>query len=324
MTKAFRFYETGGTEVLKWEDVEIDAPGKGEVLIRQAAVGLNYIDVYHRAGLYPLQLPSGIGVEGAGVVEEVGRGVKEFKKGDRVAYMGGPLGAYSEERIMPANRLVKLPKEIDFETAAAIMLQGLTAHMLIRKVYKVNKGDTVLFHAAAGGVGLIACQWLKHLGVKVVGTVGSEEKAKLAKRHGCTWPVNYRKDDFLETVKKVTKGKGVPVVYDSVGKDTFMKSLDCLAPRGMLVVFGNASGPVDNFNLNLLTPRGSLYVTRPTIMNYTSDRDEMVKATRELFKVVKSGAVKVRIGQAYALKDAAQAHKDLEARKTTGSTVLLP
>lgn len=324
MTKAIRIHQTGGPEVLRWEDVELKDPGPGEAQIRHTAIGLNYLDTYHRSGLYPLPLPTGIGSEGAGVVTKLGPGVKDLKVGDRVAYAGGPPGSYAEARVIPAGRLVRVPAGIDDQTAAAMMLKGMTVQYLIRRTYKVKKGDIVLFHAAAGGVGLIACQWLKHLGAKVIGTVSSDEKATLAKKHGCTWPVVYTRDDFVAAVKKLTKGKGVPVVYDGVGRDTFMKSLDCLRPFGLMATFGNASGAVEPLNLGLLAAKGSLYVTRPTLVTYTASREDLLATARDLFRVVKSGAVKIRVDQTYALKDAARAHADLHARKTTGSTVLIP
>ncbi|MCC7015783.1 MAG: quinone oxidoreductase [Rhodospirillales bacterium] len=324
MTKAIRIYQTGGPEVLQWEDVEVGEPGPGQIRIRHTAVGLNYLDTYHRSGVYPLTLPSGIGSEGAGVVTGVGKGVKEFKKGDRVAYASPPPGSYSEERLMPADRVVKIPAGISDRAAAAMMLKGMTARYLIKQTYKVKKGETVLFHAAAGGVGLIACQWLKALGVKVIGTVGSKEKAALAKKHGCAWPVVYTEEDFLEAVKKITKGKGVPVVYDGVGKAVFMKSLDCLSPRGLIANFGNASGVVDPVPPAILAAKGSIYLTRPTLFTHVATRKDLLATANDLFKMVKSGKVKIRIDQEYALRDAARAHADLEARKTTGSTILIP
>jgi len=325
MTKAIRFHKTGGANVLRYEDVEVPKPGRGEALIRHTAIGLNYIDIYVRTGLYPNDgYPSGIGFEGAGVVQAVGRGVKHVKPGDRVAYGQSPLGAYSQQRVMPADLLVKIPKGVDDQTAAAIMLKGMTAQYLIRQTYKVKKGETVLFHAAAGGVGLIACQWMKSLGVNVIGTVGSDEKARLAKRHGCKWVINTAKEDFVKRVREITKGKGVPVVYDGVGKDTFMDSLDCLSPLGLMVSFGNASGAPPEISPLVLTGKGSLFLTRPTLGTFIATRDGLEKCARDLMKVVKSGAVKVRINQTYALKDAAKAHRDLEGRKTTGSTVLIP
>jgi NADPH2:quinone reductase len=325
MTHAIRIHETGGPEVLTWDSVELGAPGPGEVRLEQSAVGLNYIDVYHRTGLYPVpSLPTAIGMEAAGQVESVGEGVNDLKPGDRVAYAAPPVGAYAEARVMPADRLVKLPDGISDLQAAAMMLQGMTVQYLIRRTFRVNKGDTVLFHAAAGGVGLIACQWLKHLGATVIGTVGSEEKAELAQAHGCDHPVNYRTEDFVKTVREITDGAGVPVVYDSVGKDTFEGSLDCLAPLGMFVGFGNASGPVPPFNMGVLAQKGSLFVTRPTLMTYTAKRADLLASANELFDVVLSEAVKIEINQTYPLAQTAQAHRDLEARKTTGSTVLLP
>ena len=324
MAKAIRIHKHGGPEVLQYEDVAVSDPGPGQARIRQTAIGLNFIDTYHRSGLYQLQMPSGIGLEGAGVVEAVGSGVTWVKAGDRVAYAGGPPGAYAEVRLVPADRLVKVPEGISDRTAAAMMLKGLTTQYLIRSTYRVQSGQTVLLHAAAGGVGLIAGQWLKALGVSVIGTVGSEEKAKLAKAHGCEHTIIYTKENFAERVSQITGGKKVPVVYDSVGKDTFMGSLDSLQPRGMLVIFGNGSGPVAAFDLNLLAAKGSLYVTRPTLMTYTAKREDLEAMAAELFDVVKSGKVKIEINQTYALKDAAQAHRDLEGRKTTGSTVLLP
>jgi len=324
MTKAIRFHQTGGPEVLKWEDVEVGEPGPGQIRIRHTAIGLNYLDTYHRSGVYPLPLPSGVGSEGAGVVTAVGKGVKEFKKGDRVAYASPPVGSYAEERLMPADRVVKIPAGISDRTAAAMMLKGMTARYLIKQTYPAKKGKTVLVHAAAGGVGLILCQWLKALGVKTIGTVGTKEKAALAKKHGCTWPVVYTEEDFLEAVKKITKGKGVPAVYDGVGKAVFMKSLDCLSPRGVMATFGNASGVVDPVPVGILAAKGSLYLTRPTLFTHVSTRKDLLTTANDLFKVVKSGKVKIRIDQEYALKDAARAHADLESRKTTGSTILIP
>jgi len=324
MVKAIRIHETGGPEVLKWEDVELAKPGPGEALVRQSAVGLNYIDTYHRSGLYPLPLPAVIGMEGAGIVEAVGEGVSEVSPGDRVAYAAVPAGAYAEARVIPAHRLVAVPEGIDDQHAAAMMLQGMTVQYLIRRTHRVQRGETVLFHAAAGGVGLIACQWLKHLGARVIGTVGSEEKAELARAHGCDHPILYRKENFVDRVKELTDGEGVPVVYDSVGKDTFEGSLDCLRPLGLLVLFGSSSGPVPPFDTALLAAKGSLYITRPTLMTYTAKRDDLVQTANELFEVVTSGAVKIEVNQTYPLRDTAKAHRDLEARKTTGSTVLIP
>ena len=325
MTHAIRFHKTGGPEVLQWEDVSVPQPGPGEALIRHKAVGLNYIDTYHRTGLYPVPLPSGIGLEAAGVVEAVGTGVTEFKPGDRVAYCNGPLGAYAEVKVHPAERLVKVPEGISFEQAASMMLQGLTVQYLLRRMLYVPKaGDTVLWHAAAGGVGLIACQWAKALGINMIGTVSSEEKAKLARDNGCTHTIIYTKEDFQAKVMEITGGKKVPIVYDSVGKDTWGKSLDCLQGRGLMVSFGNSSGAVGPVELGILGAKGSLYVTRPSLMGYVGKRDELVAAAKDLFDMVLSGKVKVGARQSYALKDAAQAHRDLEARKTTGSTVLVP
>jgi NADPH2:quinone reductase len=322
MPKAIMIHEYGGPEVLSWEDVEVGEPKQGEARVRQHAVGLNYIDVYYRTGLYPAPLPTALGQEGAGVVEAVGPGVTEVKPGDRVAYAMGPLGAYSEVRNMPAGRLVILPQAISFEQGAAMMLQGMTAQYLIRRLYKVQKGETVLFHAAAGGVGLIACQWLNALGAIVIGTAGSAEKCALAKAHGATHCIDYRTENFVERVKEIMAGQGVPVVYDSVGKDTFDGSLECLRSFGMMVSFGNSSGPVPPFNLAAL--RGSLFITRPSLGPYTAKRQDLVASASDLFEVVQSGKVRIEINQRYALRDAAQAHRDLEARKTTGSTILVP
>lgn len=325
MAHAIRFHKTGGPEVLQWEEVAVGQPGPAEALVRNKAVGLNYIDTYHRTGLYPMPLPSGIGLEAAGVVEAVGPGVTDLKPGDRVAYCNGPIGAYSELKLHPAERLVKLPEGIGFEQGASMMLQGLTVQYLLRRMLIVPKaGDTVLWHAAAGGVGLIACQWAKALGVNVIGTVSSEEKAKLAKDNGCTHTIIYTKEDFVARVNEITGGKKVPIVYDGVGKDTFTKSLDCLQGRGLMVSFGNASGAVGPTDLGILAAKGSLYVTRPTLMGYVAKRDELLAASRELFDLVLAGKVKINPRQSYALKDAAQAHRDLEGRKTTGSTVLIP
>jgi NADPH2:quinone reductase len=325
MTHAIRLYENGGPEVLKWEAVELGDPGPGQVRVRHGAVGLNFIDVYFRTGLYPLpQVPGGIGLEGAGVIEALGDDVEGLTEGDRVAYAGPPPGAYAEARVMPAAKLVKLPPAISDQQAAAMMLQGLTAQYLIRRTYRVQAGDTVLFHAAAGGVGLIACQWLKHLGATVIGTVGSEAKAELARAHGCDHTILYRSENFVERVREITDGAGVPVAYDSVGKDTFDGSLDCLSPMGTMVLFGAASGPVPPIDPMVLLQKGSLFLTRPTLMTYTAKRSDLEASAAELFDVVGSGAVKIEVNQTYPLAEAAQAHTDLEARKTTGSTVLLP
>jgi NADPH:quinone reductase len=321
MVHAIRFHKTGGPEVLVWEDVEIGKPGPGQARLRQTAVGLNYVDTYFRAGVYPTQLPSGLGTEGAGIVEEIGPGVTDVKVGDRVAYAGGPLGAYAEARLIPADRLIVLPQSISDRQGAAMMLQGLTVQYLIRRTYRVQKGDTILIHAAAGGIGLILCQWAKHLGATVIGTVSSDAKAELAKANGCHHPIVYTREDFVARVKDITGGKLLPVVYDSVGKDTFMKSLDCLRPLGLMVSFGQASGKVEPFDAGILAAKGSLYLTRPTLNTYAAKREDLVAAAKELFDVVGSGAVKITVNQTYALKDAAQAHRDLEGRKTTGSTV---
>ena len=325
MTHAIRIHETGGPEKMIWEEVEVGSPGAGEVRVRHTAVGLNFIDVYQRNGLYPVsEYPAIIGLEGAGIISQVGDDVGEFRPGDRVAYASQPMGAYADQRVMPANKIVKLPDSITFDTAAAMMLQGCTVQYLTRQTYKVKSGDTVLMHAAAGGVGLIACQWLKHLGATIIGTVGNDEKAELAEAHGCDHTILYREEDIAARVRDITDGTGVPVVYDSVGKSTLMASLDSLAPRGLLVSYGNASGPVDNFNLGTLAQKGSLYVTRPTLMTYIAERENMLKMARDLFAVVESGVVKININQRYKLSEAAQAHDDLEGRKTTGSTILEP
>ncbi len=322
MTHAIVVHETGGPEALQWEAVDVGDPGEGEVRLRHTAVGLNYIDVYFRSGLYPAAaMPFTPGFEGAGVIEAVGPGVAGFAEDDRVCYGTSPPGAYAERRIIPASHLVKMPDGIDDRTGAAMMLQGMTVEYLIMKTCPVQAGQTVLFHAAAGGVGLIACQWLKHLGVEVIGTVGSDEKAELAKAHGAAHTINYRSEDFVERVREITEGKGVPYVYDSVGKDTFMGSLDCLAPFGTLATFGNASGPVEPINPAILGPKGSVYVTRPTLFTHASHRPRLEEMAGNLFDVVLSGAVKIEVNQTYPLKDAARAHADLEGRRTTGSTV---
>ncbi len=321
MTHAIRFHKTGGPEVLQWDEVQVGRPGPSEARVRHTAVGLNYVDTYFRSGLYPTALPGSLGAEAAGVVEEVGSGVTDIKAGDRVAYGNSPLGAYSEARVMPADRLVVLPDGISDKQAAAIMLKGMTTQYLIRQIFKVKRGDTILWHAAAGGVGLIACQWAKALGATVIGTVGSDDKAKLAKSHGCEHVIVYTKEDFVERVKEITKGEKVPVVYDSVGKDTFLKSLDCLRPTGLMVSFGQSSGAIGPIDLGILAGKGSLYVTRPTLNTYASKRADMVAMAKDLFDAVLSGAVKIEVNQTYALKDAAKAHADLHDRKTTGSTV---
>ena len=325
MPRAIRIHQTGGPEVMRWEAVEVGAPGPGEIRIRHEAVGLNYIDVYFRTGLYPApSLPFSPGMEGAGVVEAVGEGVDSLVAGDRVAYAAPPVGAYAEVRLMPAEKVVKVPDGIDFRQAAAMMLQGMTVEYLLRRTYPVRSGDTVLFHAAAGGVGLIACQWAKHLGATVIGTVGSDEKAELARAHGCDHPIVYTRENFTERVREITGGAGVPVVYDSVGGDTFEGSLDCLRPRGMLVSFGQSSGKIDPFDIGVLGAKGSLYVTRPTLMTYTASRAELESSAQALFDVVGSGAVRVTVNQTFPLAEAASAHRALESRQTTGSTVLLP
>ena len=324
MPHAVRLYQTGGPDVLRWEGVEVGEPGPGQARVRHTAVGVNFIDTYHRSGLYPLPLPTGLGSEGAGVVEAVGPGVTVVRPGDRVAYAGGPPGSYSEVRVMPVDRLVKVPDGITDQQAAAVMLKGMTVQYLIRRTYPVKPGETVLFHAAAGGVGLIACQWLKALGATVIGTVGSDEKAELAKAHGCDHAIVYTREDFPKRVRELTGGAGVPVVYDAVGRSTFPASLDCLRPLGLFVSFGNASGPVPAFELSLLTQKGSLYATRPTLATYTATRADLEATAQELFDVVRSGAVKVAVNHTYPLKDAVQVHRDLEGRKTTGSVVMLP
>ena len=321
MPHAIRVHETGGPEVLKWEEVEVGDPGPGEVRIHQEAAGLNFIDVYHRTGLYPQAMPFIPGVEGAGVVDGVGADVTDLKPGDRVAY-GGPVGGYAELRLVPADRLVKLPDGVSTEQAAAAMLQGMTAEMLLRRVYSVKSGDTVLVHAAAGGVGLILCQWAKALGATVIGTVGSDEKAELARAHGCDHPIVYTREDFVAEVDRITNGAKIAVVYDGVGRDTFMKSLDCLHRRGMMASFGNASGPVDPFDALLLARKGSLFLTRPTLYDYTLDPADLQQSARALFDVITTGKVKIEVKQRFALKDAADAHRALEGRKTSGSTVL--
>lgn len=321
--KAIRFHKTGGPEVLRLEDMELSPPAKGEVQLRHTAIGLNFIDTYQRSGLYPVPLPSGLGSEAAGVITALGEGVKGFKLGDRVAYGSGALGAYSEARNITANRLVKLPKSISDETAAAMMLKGMTVRYLLRATYKVKRGETILLHAAAGGVGLILSQWAKSLGVKVIGTVGSDAKIAIARAHGCAHVINSSTENVVERVKAITAGKGVPVVYDGVGEATFKISLDCLRPRGMLVCFGNASGAVSPFNILQLAAKGSLYLTRPTLNAYIAEDAEFKKTAADLLDVVKSGKVKIEINQRYTLKDVAQAHRDMESRKTTGSSVLL-
>ena len=324
MTNAIRIHEHGGPDVMKWEAIEVGNPGEKEMRVRHTAVGLNYIDTYHRTGLYKIPLPSVIGREGAGVVEAIGAAVTEFKVGDRVAYASAPIGSYAEARLIAADRVVKIPDSVTDQQAASIMLKGMTAQYLIRRTYAVKPGDTILFHAAAGGVGLILCQWAKHLGATVIGTVGSEEKATLAKANGCDHVINYRNEDFVARVAEITAEKKCAVVYDGVGKDTFLKSLDCVRPRGLVALFGNASGKVEPLDLGVLAAKGSLFVTRPTLDTHVATREDLVATANDLFDVVGRGIVKIEINQTYALKDAAQAHRDLEARKTTGSTVLIP
>jgi NADPH:quinone reductase len=322
MTHAIRFAKPGGPEVLEWQQVKVGKPGQGEVRLRHSAVGLNYVDTYQRSGLYPMPLPSGLGSEAVGLIEEVGPGVTGLKTGDRVAYSGGPLGAYSEARVMPADRLVLVPDGITDQQAAAMMLKGMTAWYLVRRTHPEKHGETILIHAAAGGVGLIVCQWAKHLGATVIGTVGDEEKAALARRHGCDHPILYKREDFVTKVSELTQGRKLPVVYDSVGKDTFYNSLDCLAPLGLMVSFGQSSGAIGPVDIGILAAKGSLFLTRPTLNTYTATREDLLTASRDLFEVVQSGAVKIAVNQTYPLREAARAHRDLQDRKTTGQTVL--
>ena len=321
MAHAIRIHETGGPEVLRWENVDVGEPGPGQVRLRQEAVGLNFIDVYHRTGLYPQTLPFTPGTEGAGIVDAIGPDVANVEPGDRVAY-AGPMGGYSEERLIDADRLVKLPDVISTEQAAGMMLQGMTAQMLLRSVFPIAKGDTILIHAAAGGVGLIMCQWASALGATVIGTVGTEEKAELARAHGCAHPIVYSRQDFVAEVNRITDGEKLPVVYDSVGRDTFMRSLDCLKVRGLMVSFGQSSGSVEPFLPNILAQKGSLYLTRPTLFHYIASRQQLEQSARELFEMVTSGKVRIEVQQRFPLKDAAKAHRALQARKTTGSTIL--
>jgi NADPH2:quinone reductase len=323
MTNAIRIHQYGGPEALVWEAVTVPDPGPGEALVRQSAVGLNFIDIYHRTGLYPVPaLPAVIGLEGAGVIEKVGSGVTDLRPGDRVAYAGGPLGGYAEARVIPAARLVKLPEAISERQAAAMMLQGLTVQYLLRRLRPLQPGETILFHAAAGGCGLIACQWAKHLGARVIGTARGAEKAAIARAHGADEVIDYDQEDLVARVRELTGGKGVPVVYDGIGKDTFARSLDCLATRGMMVSFGNASGTVAPIDIGMLA-KGSYFLSRPALAHYVADRGELVAAAAELFAVVQSGAVRIAVNQTYPLRQAADARRDLENRKTTGSTVLL-
>jgi NADPH:quinone reductase len=324
MTRAIRIHETGGSDVLRLEDVALGDPAAGEALVRHGAIGINFIDTYHRSGLYPLALPATLGMEGAGIVVAVGAGVEEVCPGQRVAYAGGPVGGYAEARLIPAHRLVPLPNDVDDETAAAAMLKGMTAQYLLRQTHEVRPGESILFHAAAGGVGLIACRWAKHLGATVIGTVGNDEKAALAREHGCDHVIVYTREDFVARVKEITGGRGVRVVYDAVGRSTWDGSLDCLQPRGLMVSFGNASGPVPPISPLVLSAKGSLFLTRPTLMAYTSTRAELLACARELFEVLRAGVVAPLIGARYPLADAARAHRDLESRHTTGSLLLLP
>ncbi len=323
MVKAIRIHSTGGPEVLHWDEVDLGAPGAGQALVRHAAIGLNFIDTYHRSGLYPLPLPAILGTEASGVVEAVGKGVRSVRVGDRVAY-AGPAGAYCEARLIAADRLVPLPDGMDDRTAAAVTLKGMTAHMLLRRTHRAKRGETILLHAAAGGLGLLVAQWAKHLGVTVIGAVGSEAKAAAARGHGCDHVVVTSRDDLVARVKEITGGRGVDVVYDSVGRDTWEASLSSLRPLGMAVFCGNASGPVPPVAPSMLAAKGSLFMTRPVLMTYVAARKDLLAAARELFEVVRSGAVKVEVNQSYPLREAAQAHRDLEGRRTTGSTVLLP
>jgi NADPH:quinone reductase len=324
MPKAIRITATGGPEVLRWDDVEVGEPGEGQARVRHTAIGVNFIDTYHRSGLYPISLPSGLGSEAAGVVEAVGSGVTVVCPGDRVAYAGGPPGSYAEARVMPADRLVPIPDGVTDQTAAAVMLKGMTTQYLIRRTYPVKAGETVLFHAAAGGVGLIACQWLKALGATVIGTVGSDEKAEVARAHGCDHVIISTREDIAKRVREITGGTGVPVVYDSVGKDTFISSLDCLRPRGLMVSFGNSSGKVAPFDIGILSQKGSLYLTRPTLATYTATRADLEATAREVFEVIREGKVKVEIRHTYPLAEAERVHRDLEGRRTVGSIVMIP
>ena len=324
MTHAIRLHQAGAPELMQWESIALPPPAAGEVRLRHHAIGLNYIDTYHRSGLYPLPLPSGLGQEGAGVVEAVGEGVSEVAVGDRVAYATSPLGAYAETRNVPADVLVPLPGALSFEQGAAMLMQGLTAQYLLRRTYRVQAGDTILVHAAAGGVGTIMCQWAKALGATVIGTVGSEPKAELARANGCDHPIVYTRENFAQRVRELTGGEGVPVVFDSIGKDTFMDSLACLRPLGLMVSFGNASGAVPPIDIGVLARMGSLFLTRPTLFTYAARRSELLVMASELFDLLAAGTVRVAINQRYALKDAAQAHHDLEGRRTMGSSILLP
>ena len=323
-TNAIRVHKQGGPEEMKWEEVDLPTIKEGEVLIKHTAIGLNYIDTYHRSGLYPMPVPLTLGIEGAGIIEEVGENVNDLKVGNRVAYASPPTGSYAEAKVMPAARLVKIPDNISDEIAAAIMLKGMTVEYLVRRTYNVKAGQTVLFHAAAGGVGLIACQWLKAIGATTIGTVGSEEKAALAKANGCDHTILYREENFVDRVNEITNGKGVPVVYDGIGKDTALQGLDCLSPFGLMVIFGNASGNAPPIDTGLLAAKGSLFLTRPTLMTYNAKREALEDSAQQVFNMVGSGKINISINARYDLKDAAQAHKDLESRKTTGSTLLMP
>jgi NADPH2:quinone reductase len=321
--KAIRIQETGGPEVMRLEEIDLPDPAPHEVRVRHTAIGVNFIDTYHRSGLYPVKLPSGIGLEAAGVVEAVGGNVSTLKKGDRVAYGTGPLGAYAGAANVAAGRVAKVPDGVPDEIAASAMLKGMTAQYLLRRTYVVQPGDTILWHAAAGGVGLIACQWAKHLGATVIGTAGSAEKAELARAHGCDHVILYREEDVAKRVREITDGQGVPVVYDGVGRDTFEASLDCLRPRGLLASFGNASGPVTGVDLGVLAAKGSLYVTRPTLFHYTMTDEELAQTAADVFGVLEKGAVKIEVHQRYPLAEAVKAHQDLEARRTVGASVLV-
>ena len=324
MTRAIRMHKTGGPEVMQLDDVEVAAPGAGEARVRHTAIGVNYIDTYHRSGLYPLPMPSGIGSEAAGVVDAVGPGVDVVKVGDRVGYCMGGVGAYSEARVIAADRLIPLPSDISDRVAAALMLKGLTVQYLFRQIHPLKSGETILFHAAAGGVGLIACQWARALGVTLIGTAGSDDKAAAAKQAGAAHVIVYTRENFVDRVKEITGGKGVPVVYDAVGKDTFPQSLDCLSPRGLFVSFGNASGPIAAFNLGILAQKGSLFVTRPTLATYSAKRSDLLAMAEELFGLVRAGKIKADVRQEYRLAEAGDAHRALESRKTTGATLLIP
>tara|TARA_B100000686_G_scaffold354825_1_gene467489 strand:- start:2867 stop:3844 length:978 start_codon:yes stop_codon:yes gene_type:complete len=323
-TNAIRIHKIGGPEEMVWEEIDVPAPKENEVLIKQTVIGLNFIDTYFRSGLYPTTLPVSLGMEAAGTVEELGPGVSEFKKGDRVTYASSPIGSYAKTRVFPIKNLVKIPDDISDELAAAIMLKGMTAEYLVRRTFEVKAGQTVLFHAIAGGVGLIACQWLKSIGANVIGTVGSQEKAELAKANGCDYTILYKEENFVDKVKEITHELGVPVVYDSVGKDTALQSLDCLSPLGLLVIFGNSSGNAPPIEPGMLAAKGSLYVTRPTLFSYNSTREQLLNSADHVFNMVRNGSISIKIGAKYNLKEAAQAHKDLENRKTSGCVLLIP